>query len=73
MHWWISLFMVLGSLPFVLYLRAVRGNLSVFLRDSQVRVFFAILLVAIGLTAYWLWDTGRDGAGTGRCATAPST
>ena len=48
--------MVLGSLPFVLYLRAARGNLKVFLRDSQVRVFLAILLVAIALTAFWLWN-----------------
>ena len=63
MHWATSLFMVLGSLPFVLYLRAARGNLTVFWRDSQVRVFFAILLVAIALTAYWLWTREVMGLG----------
>ena len=54
--WSISLFMILGSLPFVLYLRAVRGNLLILLRDSQVRVLLGILAVAIALTALWLWQ-----------------
>ena len=64
-HWWASIFMIMGSLPFVLYLRAVRGNFLVFLRDSQVKVFLAILLVAVGMTAFWLWRTevmGLDNA-----------
>jgi trk system potassium uptake protein TrkH len=52
--WSISLFMVLGSLPFVLYLRALRGNLMVFPRDSQVRVFLGVLAVIILLVTYWL-------------------
>jgi trk system potassium uptake protein TrkH len=54
--WAISGFMVLGSLPFVLYLRAFRGNLAVFFRDSQVRLFVAILVVVILMVSYWLWE-----------------
>ena len=54
--WAISLFMVLGSLPFVLYLRALRGNFPAFFRDSQVRAFLSLLAIAILLVAYWLWD-----------------
>ncbi len=54
--WSISLFMILGSLPFVLYLRAVRGNLLMILRDGQVRVFLGILAIAITLVALWLWQ-----------------
>ena len=42
-------FMLLGSLPFVMYLRAVRGNPGALWRDSQVRWFLAI--VALGVTA----------------------
>ena len=59
--WAMSGFMILGSLPFVLYLRAVRGNLMVFLRDSQVRGLFVILAVSISLTTLWLWNNGIAG------------
>jgi trk system potassium uptake protein TrkH len=62
--WSISLFMVLGSLPFVLYLRAVRGNLLIILRDSQVRVLLGILALAIALTSLWLWQKGIMEPGT---------
>jgi len=40
-------FMLLGSLPFVLYLRAIRGNARALWRDSQVRWFLVIVLVAV--------------------------
>ncbi len=52
--WSICVFMILGSLPFVLYLRALRGDLGAFFRDSQVRVLLSILAIAIGLTTWWL-------------------
>lgn len=39
----ITCFMVLGALPFVLYLQAVRGKPLVILRDNQVRWFFWIV------------------------------
>lgn len=51
----ISLIMVLGSLPFVLYLRLLRGNVSPLWRDSQVRCLIGILAVSIGLVTYWVW------------------
>lgn len=53
------IFMLLGGLPFVLYLKAVRGNLKPFIRDSQVKWFLCIVLLATAsLTAYLI---GRDG------------
>ena len=61
--WSISGFMVLGSMPFVLYLRMVRGSPGSILRDSQVRWMFAILLAAIVLVAGWLWAQGTMGPG----------
>ena len=54
--WSICVFMVLGSMPFVLYLRMVRGNLRAILHDSQVRWLMAILAFSIFLTAAWLWS-----------------
>jgi trk system potassium uptake protein TrkH len=50
-----SVIMILGSLPFVLYLRLLRGSLSPLWRDSQVRLLIAILATAIALTTYWVW------------------
>jgi len=52
--WAISLFMVLGSVPFVLYLRALRGDLRAFYRDSQVQLMLAIIIGAVGFTTWWL-------------------
>ena len=47
------LFMLLGGMPFILYLQFISGNRWAILRDSQVRGFLAILLVAITcLVAY---------------------
>lgn len=63
-EWIIMAFMVLGSLPFVLYLQAVRGRPLMLWRDTQVRWFFitvagaiALVLVLTGLSdrvANWL-------------------
>jgi trk system potassium uptake protein TrkH len=43
----ITAFMVMGSVPFVLYLRAVRGDLLSLVRDSQVRWMLAVMAGAI--------------------------
>lgn len=40
------LFMFLGALPFVLYLKLLQGRWKVFFNDSQVRWFFSIVLIA---------------------------
>ena len=40
----ITCFMILGALPFVLYLQAVRGKPLVIFRDNQVRWFFWIVV-----------------------------
>ena len=41
------IFMILGSLPFVLYLKAIRGKVSPLLNDTQVRAFFYIVCLSI--------------------------
>lgn len=57
------LFMILGSLPFVLYLHALRGNPVPLWQDSQVRWFFSILIVSIVIvTIYQLSVTVNSGA-----------
>lgn len=43
-HWVAVVLMILGSLPFVLYVSTLRGNYRALVRDSQVRGFIGILL-----------------------------
>jgi len=71
---WINIisiaFMILGSLPFLLYLQMLRGQPLAFYRDTQVRWFFGLLLafvvmMVIGLktTAGWtLWTAILHGS-----------
>jgi trk system potassium uptake protein TrkH len=48
------LFMLLGSLPFALFLRALHGDFRAMLKDSQVRWFLATIAVfsAVGVLAH---------------------
>ena len=48
------IFMLVGSLPFVLYLRALRGNPGSLWRDEQVRLFLAIVAVAVAVMTLYL-------------------
>jgi trk system potassium uptake protein TrkH len=47
-------FMLLGSLPFVLYLRALRGAPDSLWRDEQVRLFLAIVTIAVAVMTLYL-------------------
>ncbi len=60
-HWLGSLFMLLGSLPFVLYVRIVRGEPKAFRRDSQAASLLLLLGVASLIISVYL--VMRDGLG----------
>jgi trk system potassium uptake protein TrkH len=47
-------FMILGALPFVLYIQAANGQLRPLYADAQVRWFFGILAVFVLTIALWL-------------------
>ena len=49
-----TVYMVLGSLPFVLYLQTVRGGWGALARDTQVQWFFGLVLFALVSLAGWL-------------------
>lgn len=49
-----TLFMIMGGIPFLLYIKAVRGNLKPLLSDSQVQWFFSILAITIFLMTTYL-------------------
>ena len=54
--WAMSTIMILGSVPFVLYLRVVRGDLKPVFADTQVRWFLAIVVASVLLVALWLYQ-----------------
>ncbi len=53
-EWIAVVFMLLGSLPFVLYIQATNGQVSALLLDSQVRWFLGIVVVAVAMLSAWL-------------------
>lgn len=57
-----SVFMILGSIPFILYVQAVRGEPLALYRNSQVR-FFLVLLAVLVAIGWWL-HPGRDDLAT---------
>ena len=48
------IFMIIGSLPFVVYLQFLHGQKSLIVKDEQIKLFFIILLLIISLTTIWL-------------------
>lgn len=69
---WIELvavtFMILGSIPFILYVQAVRGQSMALWKDSQVRVF----LVLLSLLVLIAWSIFSGVASTNENADASS-
>lgn len=54
-------FMIAGGLPFILYIRALKGKVSVLWQDSQVRSFMLIILAAIvTMVAYQIWHSEEE-------------
>lgn len=51
----LTLGMLAGSLPFLLYLRTIQGEGRALLRDSQVRWFLAIAGAAVAITSAFVW------------------
>ncbi len=51
----ITVGMVMGGIPFILYLKIVRGDRRSFLMDGQVRWYLSILFCVTIAVALWLW------------------
>ena len=54
-HWVAIVLMLLGSLPFTLYVSTLRGNRQALLRDHQVRGFLLMLTLTCLLFGLWYW------------------
>jgi len=53
----ISIFMILGSLPFVLYLQSLRGDVTVIFKDSQVRFFIFLIVTSVLIVTFWKYQS----------------
>jgi len=58
-QWTAVVFMLLGALPFLLYVQALRGRPLVLWRDPQVRWLVVMLVVIVLYVAFRLW--GENG------------
>lgn len=66
-QWIGTFFMILGGLPFILFVKMMQGSWGALLRDQQVQGFLRVLLVLCGGTAIYLvmqgyyggWDAAR--------------
>ncbi len=55
------LFMLLASLPFVRYVQLLAGTAVPLYRDTQIRAFFMLVFIVVGLLAAWQAGiSGRD-------------
>lgn len=57
---WVSIvFMFLGGLPFLIWVKVFQGKYSSFLKDDQVQFFIGLLCVLISFVCFYLVATGR--------------
>lgn len=54
LEWVCIVFMILGALPFVVFIKMIRGNTTAILHDTQVRGFVAFLSSVCLIMAAWL-------------------
>jgi trk system potassium uptake protein TrkH len=59
-EWTAVVFMILGGLPFVLYIQATNGQVMALFRDAQVRWFLGIIAAASLGIALWLTLTSQS-------------
>jgi trk system potassium uptake protein TrkH len=56
-----TLGMLMGALPFLLYLKAMQGNIKILTRDTQVQWFLVAVTLSVCIASAWLWlDEGRS-------------
>jgi len=59
LQWTCIIFMILGALPFVIFIRMLRGETTALLYDEQVRGFALFLFAICIVTTFWL-QASRD-------------
>ena len=47
-------FIILGSLPFITYIKFINGNKTIFFSDTQIKTFFKIIFISILILSIYL-------------------
>ena len=50
------IFMIIGSLPFVVFLKFIHGDKKSLFKDDQIKLFFMLLSTLIIITSIWLFN-----------------
>ena len=48
------IFIILGSIPFIAYIKFLNGNKRIFISDSQIRTFIKIIIFSIIILFFYL-------------------
>ena len=48
------IFIILGSIPFIAYIKFISGNIKIFLNDIQIRTFIKIIIISIIILSIYL-------------------
>ena len=54
------IFIILGSLPFIAYIKFISGNRKIFFSDTQIRSFFKIIFISIIILSTYLFFGNFD-------------
>ena len=49
-----SIFIILGSIPFISYLKFVKGNRSIFIQDVQIKGLIYLLIISVIVMFFYL-------------------
>jgi len=53
-------FIVLGSIPFIAYIKFLNGNKKIFSNDTQIRSFLKIIILSIIILCFYLFLTSNE-------------
>ena len=51
------IFIILGSIPFIAYIKFLSGNKKIFFSDIQIKTFFRIIIISIIILSFYLITT----------------
>ncbi len=55
-----TIFIILGSLPFIAYLKFIKGNKKIFFEDAQIKGFLYLLIASILIMFFYLFLNNTD-------------
>ena len=54
------IFIILGSIPFIAYIKFINGNKKIFIKDSQIKFFFGVIIFSIIILSAYLLLSKSD-------------